>query len=60
MHSFLCFVCCLIIFDHASATDRQIIDLRKRFSLDNLKLDDNMLNIPLFMADRTDQLIGMR
>lgn len=30
-----------------------------RFSLDNLKLDDDMLNIPLFMADQTDQLIGM-
>ena len=30
-----------------------------RFSLDNLKLDDDMLNIPLFMADQTAQLIGM-
>ena len=26
--------------------------------LDNLKLDDDLLNIPLFMADYTDQLIG--
>lgn len=29
------------------------------FSLDNLKLDDDMLNIPLFMADQTDRLIGL-
>ena len=33
--------------------------LRVRFSLDNLKLDDDVLNIPLFMADQTDRLIGM-
>lgn len=33
--------------------------LRVRFSLDNLKLDDDMLNIPLFMADHADRLIGM-
>lgn len=33
--------------------------LRVRFSLDNLKLDDDMLNIPLFMADHTDRLIGL-
>lgn len=33
--------------------------LRIRFSLDNLKLDGDMLNIPLFMADDTDRLIGM-
>ena len=33
--------------------------LRIRFSLDNLKLDDDMLNIPLFMADQTDRLIGL-
>ena len=32
------------------------VKLRVRFSLDNLKLDDDMLNIPLFMADR---LIGL-
>ena len=30
-----------------------------RFSLDNLKLDDDVLNIPLFMADQTDRLIGL-
>lgn len=33
--------------------------LRIRFSLDNLKLDDDMLNIPLFMADEADRLIGL-
>ena len=35
------------------------IKLRVRFSLDNLKLDDDVLNIPLFMADQTDRLIGI-
>lgn len=30
-----------------------------RFSLDNLKLDGDMLNIPLFMADQADRLIGL-
>ena len=35
------------------------IKLRVRFSLDNLKLDGDMLNIPLFMADETDRLIGL-
>jgi len=35
------------------------IKLRVRFSLDNLKLDDDLLNIPLFMADQTDRLIGI-
>jgi len=33
--------------------------LRIRFSLDNMKLDNDMLNIPLFMADYTDKLIGI-
>ena len=33
--------------------------LRIRFSLNNLKLDDGMLNIPLFMADYTDKLIEL-
>lgn len=32
--------------------------LRVRFSLENLKLDGDILNIPLFMADYTDKLIG--
>lgn len=35
------------------------VNLRIRFSLDNLKLDDDMLNIPLFMADHADRLIGI-
>lgn len=34
------------------------VKLRVRFSLDNLKLDGDVLNIPLFMADRADKLIG--
>ena len=33
--------------------------LRVRFSLNNLKLDDDVLNIPLFMADHADRLIGL-
>lgn len=33
--------------------------LRIQFSLNNLKLDDDMLNIPLFMADYTDKLIEL-
>ena len=35
------------------------VKLRVRFSLDNLKLDDDMLNIPLFMVDQADRLIGL-
>ena len=35
------------------------IKLRVRLSLDNLKLDDDMLNIPLFMVNQTDRLIGL-
>lgn len=33
--------------------------LRIRFSLNNLKLDDDLLNIPLFMADYTEKLIKL-
>lgn len=33
--------------------------LRIRFSMDNLKMDGDMLNIPLFMADYADRLIGI-
>ncbi len=33
--------------------------LRVRFSLDNLKLDGNLLNIPLFLADQSDRLMGI-
>lgn len=32
------------------------VKLRVRFSLDNLKLEDDVLNIPLFTADQTDRL----
>jgi hypothetical protein len=35
------------------------VKLRVRFSLDNLKLDSDVLNIPLFMADQTDRLMGI-
>lgn len=35
------------------------VKLRIRFSLANLKLDGDLLNIPLFMADQTDRLIGL-
>ena len=35
------------------------VKLRVRFSLDNLRLDGDVLNIPLFMADHTDRLIGL-
>ena len=35
------------------------VKLRIRFSLDNLKLDGDVLNIPLFMADQADRMIGL-
>ena len=35
------------------------VKLRVRFSLENLKLDDDVLNIPLFMADQAERLIGL-
>ena len=35
------------------------VKLRVRFSLDNLKLDNDMLNIPIFMADEANRLIGL-
>lgn len=35
------------------------VKLRVRFSLSNLRLDDDLLNIPLFMADHSDRIIGM-
>ena len=35
------------------------VRLRVRFSLDNLSLDQDMLHIPLFLADYTDRLIGI-
>lgn len=35
------------------------VRLRIRFSLSNLKLDGDVLNIPLFMADQADRLIDL-
>ena len=35
------------------------VKLRIRYSLDNLKFDDDVLNIPLFMAGQTDHLIEL-
>lgn len=35
------------------------VKLRVRFSLNNLKSDGDVLNIPLFMADYADKLIGL-
>lgn len=35
------------------------VKLRIRYSLDNLKLDDDVLNIPLFMAGQTDHLVEL-
>ena len=35
------------------------IKLRVRFSLDNLKLDGDLLNIPLFMAGQAHRLMGL-
>jgi predicted AAA+ superfamily ATPase len=35
------------------------VKLRVRFSMQNLKLDDGLLNIPLFMADQADRLMGI-
>lgn len=38
---------------------RDKVGLRVRYSLSNLRLDDDLLNIPLFMADYTDKLIDI-
>jgi hypothetical protein len=35
------------------------IKLRIRFSLNNLRLDNDLLNIPSFLADYVDKLIGL-
>ncbi len=35
------------------------VKIRVRFSQANLKLDGDVLNIPLFLADSTDKLIGI-
>ena len=54
----------MIVANFASVQDGVLlypdqVKLRVRFSLDNLKLDDDVLNIPLFMADQADRLIGL-
>jgi hypothetical protein len=33
--------------------------VRIRYSLKNLKKDDGLLNIPLFMVDYTEKLLGL-
>ena len=35
------------------------VKLRVRFSMQNLKIDGDLLNIPLFAADHADRLIGL-
>ena len=35
------------------------IKLRVRFSFENLKLDDDLLNIPLFMIDYAEKIINI-
>lgn len=35
------------------------VKLRVRLSLQNLRIDGDLLNIPLFLADQTDRLIGL-
>jgi predicted AAA+ superfamily ATPase len=35
------------------------VKLRVRFSMQNLKLDNDFLNIPIFLADHTDKLISI-
>lgn len=35
------------------------VKLRIRYSMNNLRLDEELLNIPLFLADQTDHLIGL-
>ncbi len=35
------------------------IKLRIRYSLNNLRLDEDVLNIPLFLADQTDKLLSL-
>lgn len=46
-------------YEEVQGTVPDKVRLRIRFSLDNLKLDDDVLNIPLFMADQADRLIGL-
>jgi predicted AAA+ superfamily ATPase len=35
------------------------VKLRVRFSMQNLRLDNDLLNIPMFMADQANRLIGL-
>ena len=35
------------------------VKLRVRFSMQNLKFDNDLLNIPIFLADHADRLIGL-
>ena len=35
------------------------VKLRVRFSMENLRLDDDVLNIPLFLVDHTSKVIGL-
>lgn len=37
----------------------QDVKIRVRFSMDNLRMDNDILNIPLFMADYADKLMGI-
>ena len=39
--------------------DNFVVKLRVRFSMRNLTLGGDLLNIPLFLADQTDKLIGL-
>ena len=38
---------------------RDRVKLRVRFSMQNLKLNNDLLNIPIFLADHADRLIGI-
>ena len=38
---------------------KDMVKLRVRFSMDNLRLDGDLLNVPLFMADEAKRLIGL-
>ena len=40
-------------------TFEQETKLRVRFSMNNFRMDEGVLNIPLFMADQADRLIGI-
>ena len=35
------------------------VTLRVRFSMQNLKLDNDLLNIPMFMADHASRVMGL-